>query len=341
MTDINRPIYLTGKVVLDQGAQVPEPVPIQRVCGTTVRREGYTDMHGNFSIILGDSSATTFQDASESGAIAGRRSTITKAQLWGCEIRAMLPGYNSTSISLAGRDLNDTTSIGTLVLQKLGGTVGNSISVVSLKAPDKARKEYEKGVELYQKKKFEDAEKHLATAVEVYPQYASAWDLRGRTQMLRQQNEEATKSFEAAIAADDKYVPPYLRLAVLEAGKSDWQQVLRLTTRALELDPQSYPDAYFLNGAAQFNLHHYPEAERSALKANDMDKEHRYPRIQLLLGAISQNKGDRASATLYYTTYLQLEPNSAEAPTLKRFLANTGDENTRAAKQPPTSEPKP
>src|SRR3954470_5936965 len=100
--DMNRPIYIRGKVVLDHGGQLSEPVPIQRVCGATTKREGYTDTSGNFSILIGDNS--NFQDASESGSFGGRPTTITSRQLWNCEIRAALPGYSSSVISLAGRD---------------------------------------------------------------------------------------------------------------------------------------------------------------------------------------------------------------------------------------------
>jgi tetratricopeptide (TPR) repeat protein len=317
--EMNRPIYLTGKVVLDRGSELPEPVPIQRVCGSTVRREGYTDMHGGFSILLGDT--TTFQDASESGSMAGRKPSFNRAQLWGCEIRAMLAGYTSSSISLAGRDLNDTSSIGTIVLQKIGGVEGNSISVISLKAPDKARREYEKGMESFDKKKYPDAEKHLAIAVGLYPQYASAWDLRGREQLQQQQVDEAFKSFEAAITADEKYVPPYIRLAAMQAGKNNWQEVVRLTNRAVQLDPQSYPDAYFLNGAAQYNLHKFAEAERSAMKAVELDKEHRFPRAEFLLGNILQLKGDSAGAVLHLQAYLRLDPNSADGPAIQTYIA--------------------
>lgn len=331
--EIPRPIYLTGKVVSSQGQPLSEPVPIQRVCGTTARREGYTDTHGNFSIMIGDGSTNAFQDASETGVI-GRRQSVTPRQLWGCEIRAMMPGYSSTVIQLAGRDFSDSSSIGTIVLQKLGVTEGDSISVISLKAPDKARREYERGLDSYQKRKFSDAEKHFAKAVEEYPQYASAWDARGKNQLAEQHVEEASKSFQAAIAADQKYVPPYVRLAMLEAGKSNWNEALRLSSRAIELDPLSYADAYFLKGASQFNLHNLPEAERSGLKAAEIDKEHRFPRIELLLGTIYRAKGDNTAAVQHFKSYVQLDPTSADLPAIQDFIAKTDGQNASAAGAP-------
>ncbi len=335
--DISRPIYISGRVVLDQGNVVTEPVAIQRVCGGTVHRETYSDTHGNFSVLIGEN--ITFQDASESNTMLGNRnSTLSTRNLWNCEIRAELPGYSSSAITLAGRDFNGSPDIGTIVLSKIGGIAGNSISVVSLKAPDNARHEYEKGLENYQKKKFAEAEKHLAKAVQIYPQYASAWELRGKEQQQQKLEDDARKSYETAIAADDKFVSPYIHLAVLDAADQHWTEVERLSSKAIQLDPKSYPDAYFLNGAAHYNLKHYQEAERSAVKAVELDKDHRFPRVELLLGSILQVKGDQDAAAQHLRTYLQLEPNSPEAARVQTILAKI-DQQKASVAPPPKPQP--
>lgn len=328
--DIYRPIYLSGKVILDRGGTVSQPIPVERVCNGTVRREGYTDSHGNFSILLGEN--TAFQDASESGGISLRPNQgVNARQLWNCEIRAVLPGYTSSHILLAGRDFNGNPDIGTVVLSKAGGSAeGDSISVISLKAPDKARKEFEKGSEDFKNQKYENAEKHLAKAVEVYPQYALAWELRGQEQERQKHADEARKSYETAINADPKFIPPYIRLALLETFKADWASVVRLTQRAIELDPVSYPDAYFLNGAAHYNMKEMAEAEKSARKAVELDKEHRFARSELLLGSILQIKGQHTDAAEHFRTYLKYEPNSTEAARLQTYIAQV-DQQTASA----------
>src|SRR5258707_3461960 len=60
---LNRSTYLSGKVLMDDGAPPPEPVVIERVCNGAPRAEGYTDSKGRFSFQLGQSQAMT-QDAS-------------------------------------------------------------------------------------------------------------------------------------------------------------------------------------------------------------------------------------------------------------------------------------
>src|SRR5437762_14032188 len=66
-TETNRPVEISGHVVLDDGTPLTEPVEVQRVCGNIVRGEVYSDSHGNFTILLDDKSIPAFQSASEGG----------------------------------------------------------------------------------------------------------------------------------------------------------------------------------------------------------------------------------------------------------------------------------
>src|SRR5687767_9674838 len=49
----NRPVFLSGKVVMDDGTPPPDSVVIERVCGSVVRPEAHTDSKGRFSFQLG------------------------------------------------------------------------------------------------------------------------------------------------------------------------------------------------------------------------------------------------------------------------------------------------
>lgn len=328
--EADRLIHFTGKVVLSDTGQPVQGVPVLRVCGNSSEREGYTDAKGKFDIMLGSFSRTEFQDASESGASNDRtfNRQVKPSQLWNCELLVSLPGYQSSTVVLAGRDVMGDPDVGTLVLQKLGAGEGNSISAISLKAPDNARKEFEKGRDSFDNKKLSDAEKHLAQAVADYPDYASAWEMLGRVQVQQQRTNDARKSFQKAIAADDKYVPAYLQLAMLESDSSNWEEVIKLTARASQLDPASYPEAYYLNGIAHFSLSQLNEAEVAARKAVELDKQRRIPRAEFLLGNVLWTKGDERGAAEHMRAYLALDPNCAEAGKIKSYLAKVESSST-------------
>jgi len=326
-TETNRPVEISGHVVLDDGTPLTEPVEVQRVCGNIVRGEVYSDSHGNFTILLDDKSIPAFQSASEGGgatmmgADMGRRvSETTRTQLWGCDVRALLPGYSAGSVSLAGRDFSLPVSLGPITLHRIGAGVGTSISATALQAPESARKEYDKGRDDFAKKKFTDADKHLAKAIELFPRYASALDLRGREQRARRLDTEAETSFADAIATDEKYVPPYLHLAQLHATHGKWPEVIRLSDKAIELDAASYPDPYYFKTVAHIMLKQIPDAKRNVSKVLELDKDHRFPRAELIMGNILRSEKDIPGATEHFRKYVQLDPNAPEAPDIRVYL---------------------
>src|ERR1022692_4843252 len=47
--DQTRPIFLSGKVMLEDGTPPPESVTIEKVCNGNPRAQGYTDSKGRFS----------------------------------------------------------------------------------------------------------------------------------------------------------------------------------------------------------------------------------------------------------------------------------------------------
>src|SRR5262249_21618287 len=146
-----QPLFISGKVLLEGGGTLSEPVAIERVCNNLVRREGYTDTKGQFQFQLGVN--PTFQDASESSDSrltpnAPSRSAGSQGRrpmdLSGCEFRAVLAGYQS-SVALI-RNSGDTWQyeIGTIFLKRMGDAKGTTISVTSMAAPKEAMHAYEK-----------------------------------------------------------------------------------------------------------------------------------------------------------------------------------------------------
>jgi Tfp pilus assembly protein PilF len=337
-SETRRTAEIHGQVVLEDGTPLAEPAEIYRVCGNMTRRETYTNEDGKFSISLDPNSTNkNFQGASEGGGTGefGARmgnwnSTTTRTVLWGCDIRASVQGYLSSTVSLEGKDFSTPVDIGRIVLRPTGGTAASSISITSMKAPDDARTEFDKGRKDFFNKKYEKAEKHLKKATELFPQYAAAWDILGRDQRMLKQDEDAEKSFLSSIKADDKYISPYMQLAGMNAAKANWSEVLRLTDKVASLDPASRPDAYFLSAIARYNLKQLAQAEISARKAVDADKEHQFPRAALLLGNILQTKGDNKGAAEQFRNYLKMEPNSQDAPRLQAYLAKVDGQNATA-----------
>ncbi len=341
----NRPIFLSGRVAFDDGAPTNSDIRIERVCGATQHLEAHTDSKGRFSFQLGANMALD-TDAANSGigegfgrqrpgsnspfsqGIGGREGLDG---LFGCEIRAAYPGYRSDTVPLANRHALDDPDLGTIILHRLVNVQGSTISVTTAAAPKPARKDYEKGVKLAEKGKFDEAEKRLQQATDVYPKFAAAWFALGQVQQRQNKPAEARKSYEAAIEADKKFVSPYDQLALLSAQGGSWEEAAKYSQQAIDLNPVEFPSAFWYNAVANYNLKKNTEAEKSAKALLKVDTRHKYPQVESMLAQFAVNRGEYAEAATHLRSYLALVPNAKDADALKAELQKI-DQATAAKK---------
>lgn len=332
-TNPSQIIFYTGKVVLDTGIAPPAPVAVLRVCNGLSHRETFTSADGSFSFMLGDRNNAMLQEASDDTRGFGSdaqysRSTITsmvqtnqQSAIADCELRADLSGYSSSYIRLDPSMSN--SNVGIIMLHSRTKKAEGMVTVASLQVPAKARSEFEKGSEQLEKGNLADAEKSLRKAIDQYPRFAEAWMRLGDLEQRRKNAEVAIKNYQEAINADPNLPLPYLRMAFLEAVAGDWNQTCNVTEKLITLDPTDFPLAFYFNAIAEFNLKHIEKAESSALRAENMDKQHSEPRVELLLASIYNAKGAYSSAADHYRTYLKLVPNGPLNDRVKTDLAKT------------------
>jgi tetratricopeptide (TPR) repeat protein len=301
----------------------PGHVTIERVCGAAIRVEAYADVKGYFSFQLGASTPEVFQDASASGGplfsgaaaedTGARTGGIAPRDLNNCELRAQLGGYESQSIQLGMRRALDNPDVGTILMRRIGQSSGTTVSATTLAAPKDARKAFERGLDLVKKKKLPEAQTDFEKAVGLYPRYAIAWSELGKIQSAQGQVEAARNSFNQSIAADSKFVVPYVELSDLEYRARRWQELADTSEKAVALDPFHYPQTFFLNAVANYNLHNIDRAEESARRAQKLDVNHQIPQISHLLGVILAERRNYAEAAAEMRDYLKFAPQASDA----------------------------
>lgn len=333
-----RPILISGRVMMDDGSEVPRNLAIERACGGSVRIEGHTDSKGYFNVELGSRNTDALQDASTGGfddlgqpgfgqpnnSLGGNSSfggnSLNPQSLMGCELRVRLAGYQSQEIDLSMRQPFDNPDIGTILMHRLGASQGTTVSATTLQAPKNARKAFQKGLDLEKKKKLEEAGASFQQAVDAYPKYAEAWSALGQVQASQGQMDAAHKSFDQAIQADPKYVPPYIQISTMEMAAQHWQALADVTDKAMRLDPFTFPQAFFFNAVANYNLHHADVAEQSARQAQKLDTQHRIPQVSHLLGVILADRHDFAGAAAQMRDYLKFAPQANNAAAVRAQL---------------------
>ena len=341
-----RPIYISGKVTLDDGSPPPESLVMKLACNGSPRAIGYTDTKGHFSIDLTSRNNTAmYTDASQDsfgrfgsagGSPTSRNTGATGAAsmgLSGCELSASLAGFRSDRVNLTNRHSLDNPDVGTIFLHRMGNVEGLTISATSAMAPKDARKAYEKGLNEAKKEKWDNAERDFGKAVETYPKYAAAWYQLGLAQDQLKRTEEAKKSYSEALKSDSKFVPPRLQLASLAARESKWEDVASISGEVLRLNPIDFPQAFYFNAMANYQLKNIDVAEKSASDGLKADGAHAFPRLELILGIIEANKGQYPAASQHLNNYLKLAPNANDVEQVKGQLAKVDEAmKTQSAK---------
>lgn len=314
------PPFISGKVVLDDGTAVTEPVAIETVCRGERHTVAFTDVHGNFSFQFGDpAAAATAQVSDGSTSIINPQQNAQQAAGWReCELNAVLAGFTSEIIELSTSESSVPFSVR---LHRLAQVEGSSISVTSMLAPANAKKALAKAREEEQKKQWDKAAKSLEKAVHIYPKYAEAWFELGRLQGAKKDMVSARQSFEQSVNADPKFVNPYDGLAQMAFEAKQWPEVLDTTNKLLALNPVNFPLAYFMNGVANFYLHNLDAGEKIARQGIKVDDQHRVPKLQYLLGMILIQKHDYAGAQESLKQYVQITKQPAEVAEAQKELA--------------------
>jgi len=339
LPEMDRPIFLSGQVVLEDGTPPPEQVLVQRACdeGRPIP-QGYTDARGHFSFELGRSQSLVMDAQNAMGpdpfGTPGSRGNPGIAQpngppldgmnqrdLTGCELRIQVPGFYPAVRDLSGRRVMDSPDVGTLVLRRLPGVEGSIFSSTTLQARKEARTAFEKGRTLVLAQKLDEARKEYEKAVRIAPGFASAWFELGLVHQMQNHIAEARKANGEALLADPSFVKPYRQMAVLSFNEQHWDEVVDATDRWIALDPVSYPEAYLFNAFANLNLNRLDAAERSARELVKLDSDRSIPRARYVLGAVLIEKRDYAGAAEQLRKYVEIAAQGPDVEQAKQMLA--------------------
>src|SRR6266404_1261085 len=260
---------------------------------------------------------TTFSDADGSfrflRAVMGRRYEVRVVLGPDTEFREeveFMPGYpNIVQINNAARIVSTNPA---------KPPSSGVVSLANLSAPKKALSEMDKGRELGNKKKYDEAMQHLQKAVEIYAKYPEAYNEMGLIERRREHDKEAEEMFRKAIDADPKWTAPYLNLAVLQLNKQNYTELLKTTERVVQLDNNLAP-AHFYGAVGYYSTGKLDLAEKEALAAEVSAQQ--IPQVHLILGNIYESRGKSSEAVTRYKLFLKANPTASNAAKLTVHIA--------------------
>ncbi len=237
------------------------------------------------------------------------------------QVRVSGPGIETSRSSFelfAGESFHREAVVVKLTEDGKKNLPGGMISAAMLNVPSKARHEYDKGMELMQKGKLEDAKKHLEKATEIYPNFDWAYNNIGVIDIRMKDTAGAREAFTRAVTINNKNFDACRNLARLELGENNYEGAEKLLRDALISKPGD-PNTLGMLSFTELKTKQFDQALSDAEKVHQ-DGNDAFPLAHLVAASVRETKGDLAGARRQYEMYLKEAPDSPQAQVAKEGL---------------------
>ena len=207
-----------------------------------------------------------------------------------------------------------------------------SVSKLDLKAPAKARREYDQGLQLLNRKEFKGAVDHLMQSISIYPDFVAAHNALGSSYLSLAQNGPARDEFAKAVSLDDHLPISYLNLGCAELALKHFPAAQAAVQKASSIAPL---DVQVLSALAYAQLMNHDYAATIATAQQVHGNKHKGAAIVHYYAAAAwDNKDNQKQAQLELKTLIREDPKSSAAEQargiLQKIKENPGE------KTPPT-----
>jgi len=194
----------------------------------------------------------------------------------------------------------------------------NSISVAEYRVPEKAREELKKAREASLKGKTDEAQDHVAKALEIYPQYADALTMRAILKLSVRDIDGAVDDLQKALQYDGSYGMAYMVLGSAYNTQAKFDDAIIALQHGQTLAPDAW-QCYFELGKAYAGKNDYESALRQLDRAQTMAPPD-YPLIRLVRAHVFMQLNRYADAVTDLQVYLAKNPQGADAELAQKML---------------------
>jgi predicted Zn-dependent protease len=204
------------------------------------------------------------------------------------------------------------------------GVGGGMISAADLNIPEKAKKEFDKGLECLKKPGEEQqALEHFEKATVIYPQYSNAYNNIGFLEIKSGNRVQARQAFETAVSLNPKSATGYLNLARMSLEEKNYAEADKSVSKALSAEPNRV-DAVALAAQTKLMEGDLDGAYAYAHKVHDMGDHKQYAMVHLICARVMEQRHEPEKAMEEYKTFLTESPNSPSAPQVREAVARLG-----------------
>jgi len=208
------------------------------------------------------------------------------------------------------RKLSARTNINELKIKKEVEFSLESKSEIQKKSSKESKIYFSGGIQLYNQKKYKDAEKYFQKSIELDSTYCNAYNFYGLSLYYQNRLDEAEKYFLMAIELDSTYCNANTSYGILLYNQKKYKEAEPYYLKSIELDSTNSKH-YYNYGLLLYCLKKFDEAEKYYKKAIALDSTYinSYYNYGLLL--FEQKRYEEAEE--YYKKTIQIDTNNSNA----------------------------
>lgn len=245
------------------------------------------------------------------------------------DYRLVVSGRGFAGVETSGITLNqfDTGPIEVQISRPRseGQTVlsSASTSVADLKIPEGAAKEFDKASHAMALRDWKSAARSLGRAIDIYPQYAAAYNNLGVVDARLGDRTKEAKDLHRAITIDSRYVEAYVNLARMNIAESKFSDAEMALKKANSLSSEDGVILVLLT-YVEFTNRHLDDAINDSKKVHALNNvPHAFAHWTAAFAL--EQKNQIAQAAEEFRMFVKEEPVGDRADDARKELANIAD----------------
>lgn len=197
---------------------------------------------------------------------------------------------------------------------------GPAVAAADLRIPAKARKEFDKAGDLLNQQEWQKAIEHLKRALDVYPNYATAYNNLAVAYGKLGDRLHERESLEHAVNINDHFAAAFVNLAKMDIRDHNLPEAETFLSKATAADPIN-PETLMLLANIQLVEKQYQDAILNCQKVHAMAHEH-YAVVHYIAARAFEHMNRLREAAAELQTFLQEEPSGPRTEAARKELAS-------------------
>jgi Flp pilus assembly protein TadD len=193
-----------------------------------------------------------------------------------------------------------------------------------------AKSEFQVGQKALEAKDGPGAIAHFQKAIELFPNYAEAYQLMGGAYLGGGNLAMAESAFVKAVTIEERMVNAQLALGLTRNLMGKTREAEQPLQRAVQLDPKN-PDAHFELAKNQFALQKFPDAQKQAEQSLQLKPQN--PPVYVVLGYSLLRQQKALEAEEAFRKFLKIAPSDPMAGDIRQVLAMI-EQHQKQTRQP-------